>query len=126
MNYPEIHTDFKKGLYGQIEINDIKDRSIKLQINNYYPNTLKIKLKQVKTKKAWRIINLIQMQRINREFQYLIERKFNDTLGTKNYIENQYIEDENVSKINPTDFYLYYYNKQKILADSIMLHYSEK
>jgi hypothetical protein len=76
--------------------------------------------RQSSNQKAFRVINIIQMLKIDREMENYIHANSTKAKHNHEYLFQNYRADDKVEVLNPNDFSTYYREKQLMQAQAIV------
>lgn len=109
----------------KIEITKVTNKRIKLKLNSGGQIIDFSLSRQTSNEKAFRIINIVKMLKINREMEDYIHAKSSKAKPNRNYLLQNYIVDEKVEELNPDEFSVYFRNKQLTQAQTIVKELDE-
>jgi hypothetical protein len=116
----------KAGAFGQtkrfkkIQIKKISDKRIELELNSGGQIVEFSLSRQSSNQKAFRVINIIQMLKIDREMENYIHANSTKAKDNHEYLFQNYRADDKVEVLNPDDFSTYYREKQLMQAQAIV------
>jgi hypothetical protein len=108
------------GKHGKISITSINENKINLILDRGHEKVDFELIRQSKNKKVFRVINIVQMLKLDDQMEKYI--KSNSTNAEKNtvYLTENYIADSMAEKLTPKEFYEYYSIKKKAKAEEII------
>jgi hypothetical protein len=121
----ELTIGYTKIFKYKIEVTKITDKRIDLKLNSG-GQIIDFRLsRQTSNKKAFRVINITEMLKIDREMENYIHANSTKAKDNHVYLFQNYRVDEKVEVLNPDDFSNYYREKQLIQAQTIITELSE-
>jgi hypothetical protein len=124
-NYGYGWTDSRKipkttGEFAKIEITKITERKIELGLDRGH-EVVDFKLsRQTSNEKVFRIINIVQMLRTDKDMEDYIHEKSDKAKPNTNYLFQNYKANEKVEELSPEEFSAYYREKKLLEAQRIV------